>query len=292
MPNRFGMGWNISDILGGLGDAISVGAGGESNYLNQLQKDRYADGLTQFNNGDQVGGLAMLAKSQGPKYANEWADNTAQAQARKAVNETTQARNAVLNRGTEAEIRDKQAEYDKDTRGRYFGMLGAANEGNYKEMKAQADAYAAARGWKPDVKVPEVFTKGWADDMRRSELAPKDWASEAESRRYHDITADRQERDLQSDVGFKNADMQLKAAKLLQDAVLGGQRVVTGERNATSGEVRASATAQNAATAQNRATASVIANIVKSKPGALIERSNRGKVRYSTDGGKNWTVAN
>src|ERR1044072_9934657 len=123
MPNRCGMGWNISDILGGLGDAISVGAGRESNYLNQVQKDRYAQGLEQFNSGDEIGGLSMLAKSGGPKMANEWSDNNAQATARRVANENTASRNAVLNQGTQAEIAAKQAEAQKEARGRYSALL-------------------------------------------------------------------------------------------------------------------------------------------------------------------------
>ena len=56
MPNRFGMGWNVSDILGGLGDALSVGAGGDANYLNQVQKDRYGNALEIFQD-DPIAGM-------------------------------------------------------------------------------------------------------------------------------------------------------------------------------------------------------------------------------------------
>lgn len=50
---------------------------------------------------------------------------------------------------------------------------------------------------------------------------------------------------------------------------------------------------QNTDLARQRVTNSVVAGVVKNNPGATIQRnSTTGKVRYSTDGGKTWNMAN
>lgn len=293
MPNRFGMGWNVSDILGGLGDAISVGAGGNANYLNQVRQDNYGLGMEDLLAGNTAKGLKTMSSAVGPEETNKAYYNLRRSDAEDAQNDNTAARNAVLNQGTQSEIDKRNREQQDLNRYRYLGLLRTATPENYAQVKALADRVAAKNGYTPDFDVPQVFTTGWADNMSRSELTPKEWASDAESRRYHDTTTDRQERDFQTDVIFKGADLKLKGAKLRQDAILGGGRLVTGAQNADSNAVRAGATQQNANTSLNRATAAVIQSVRKSAPDAKFQTNpSNGKVRFSTDGGKTWRPAN
>lgn len=238
MPNRFGLGWNISDILGGLGDAISVGAGGDANYLNQVQRDRYGAGLDQFLGGDEQGGLKSLAQSGGPTAANQFYDNYGTNMYRRA----TAANQAEDNR------RQAQVEADKRdaaTEARLAGIFRGATPGDWQQRRQIAQQYAQQRGYDISrANIPEQYKEGWATQYDQSLLEPKDYAADQRGNRQIDETA------RYHDIQDENADAtRLVNAKLGQarvQATLAGQQAGNYRTNVRAGTAAQAEAGRNA----------------------------------------------
>lgn len=295
MPNRFGLGWNISDILGGLGDAISVGAGGDANYLNQVQRDRYGAGLDQFLGGDEQGGLRSLAQSGGPTAANQFYDNFG----------TNQYRKAVAANQAEDNRRQAQVEADKRdaaTEARIAGIFRGATAGDWQQRRQIAQQYAQARGYDTTrLNIPEQYKEGWATDLDRSLLTPKDYADDTRQQQQVEETG-RHNRASESnvrrgqDINDANADATRTQNRILQSGRLQVQGINADRQEDARRRSSAQAAENERGRNQRAATARAdraIARIIKDNPGARVQKnSTTGAVRFSTDGGKTWQQAN
>lgn len=224
MPNRFGLGWNISDILGGLGDAISVGAGGDANYLNQVQKDRYGAGLDQFFGGDEQGGLNSLAQAGGPSTANQFYDIYGNSVFRRA----SAANQAEDNRRQAQIAADKR---DAATEERIAGILRGGSASDWADRLAMANQYAGARGYDiTRLNIPNQYKEGWSTQLDTSLVSPKDYADDQrqgqqveETGRHNRATEAQQDRNLRVQAA-------LGGGRLIQQGMATDQRTNTANR--------------------------------------------------------------
>lgn len=263
MPNKFGMGWNVSDILGGLGDAISVGAGGESNYLNQIQRDRYGAGLDQFLGGDTAGGLKSLASAGGPTAANQWYDNW-----ETNVNRAGQVLNAAEDNRRQAQVEaDKR---DLATEQRLAMMFQGATEQDWDARRQLAEQYAAQRGF--DIgraNIPAKFKPNWSTEYGQSLMDPEKYYQQAETRRHNLATEDRQERQLQ-------ANTKLAGGRLIQQGIATDRRTDAANqasrdrRAAEAGRDRRAATAEAGRNARSKNTGGQTIDGYNLRPGKRV----------------------
>ncbi len=269
---------SFADILGGLGDSISVGAGGDANYQNKQNNAKFADAITTFQT-DPVQGLQKLMTID-RKGATDWYDNYQKNQisSRKADSEI--GRNTVQNATDQDKI-------DAVTLERLADMAGTGNAANWGPLRERMNSYAVARGTKLPFDIPGAFDQGFVTKLPEYALTAKDAASQRETQRYHDIQN-------------QNVD-----ANRLVNANLGQARVMAGLANQQNSNARA---AQRVGSQESRSAAAeagrnqraaqarsdrTIAAIVKANPGATIQRNKTtGAVRYSTDGGKTWNTGN
>lgn len=278
--NPFGLGWNVQDILGGIGDALSVGAGGEANYLNRLNNERFGNAIDVFQ-GDPAAGLKMMAQAAGPKAATDYFQQFMAAQSNAERNRINAGKAAV-------EAQSAQDERDANTFNRIAGILRTGNAGNWAQVVDFAKRYAESRGFDTSgLNIPDTFTEGYADSLTRSGLSPKDYGQLEDTKAYRDAT------------------LELNRDKALAQTILQGRGQNARTAMAEAGRDRRAAQAEagrnaRAISAQKgtdrrsvqRAVDSTVNSVIKANPGAMVQKNyGTGQVRYSTDGGKTWNMA-
>lgn len=287
--NRFGLGWNVSDILGGLGDALSVGAGGQANYLNQVQRDRFGNAIDLFAD-DPSAGLKMMAQAAGPEAATNYYQKFLTGKNNEAVNRINAGKAGV-------EARKAQDEFDKNTRERLASMLrlGESNPSTYAMAREQAINLAKNRGMTDEqieaLGIPATATVGFADKLTRSGLTPKEYAQLKDTEAYRDATLD-----LNRDKALAQTILQGRGRQA-QEAIKEAGRNARAATEEAGRNRRAAAARTAEGQRANAARADkAISNVTKQfgqQPGFTVQSSQKtGRVRYSLDGGKTWINAN
>lgn len=204
---------SFADILGGLGDAISVGAGGDPRYQLEKQKKAWGQAVTAFDS-DPTSGLAAMAQidpKQATDFFKNWQDNQIK-------------RGQLEHQGKELEIKGRTAqdEYDGVSYNRVLQIMRSASPETWGPMRERALALAKARNFSLPFDIPEKPEDGWADRITNAALDPKDAVASADRRAGIDIQAQNAATAAaraDTDRRYKNARVAIDTGKLKVDAI-------------------------------------------------------------------------
>ena len=261
---------SFADLLGGFGDAISVGAGGRPNYQIEQKNRQWQAAMDQFNT-DPQGGLSRLMGID-REAAGEFIKNH-------QINQINRAK-------ADAEVANKTDDFDRRTEEVLAGLARTANAGTYAQIRQQMENYAAARKYKNPLNLPETYGEGFGLDFSNRMLEPKDYSTTTETQRHNRAT----EKDADD-----NRVVQANLGQARVMATLSGQQAGNYRTNVRAGTQAQAEKGRNdraAAAEIGRATRAAQAaklRIQAQHPGAIVQMNRKtGAIRYSTDGGKTW----
>lgn len=213
----FGIKGTLRDVLGGLGDAFLLQAGGNPMYRAIRQRERLGDvmGGMADNPLNTIAQIGSIDPALGQKYYDEYSQS-----------QDRQAKLALDQRNTEF----KQEGQFRD---RVGGLLLRANEKTYGPILANMRERAKALGLEGALDgLPETYDQGAVSDWAMGTMAPKDQVdADYKTRSLESIDQNRKgrleldDRRMVTDARMKAARMRMDAAKLTSNARMNAARI-------------------------------------------------------------------
>lgn len=171
---------SFADILGGLGDALSVGNGGKANYQDRQDDMAFEKGFGKYQeNPDGPGLAAMMGIDRAKAIDFSQNQDLARYQRGKNAIDQLQAQTAA---GTAGDKKDEM------TIKQLVAMAQTARPDNWDMLGPHMKQYAQARGFGGALDIPDKYEDGFGLNFSNRYLEPKERGSLEESHNYHEAT--------------------------------------------------------------------------------------------------------